>query len=146
MDEKDRKILEALKENSRLSTQKIAKRTEMPITTVYHRMKRMEKLGIIKGYTTVLDYKKIGKPITAYVLITVDYKLLKALKMSQHELAQKIKTYDLVEETSIVTGGTDIIIKIRVRDIDQMSDFVTKQLRNVDGVENTQTLVVLSEV
>ncbi|MCK5282506.1 MAG: Lrp/AsnC ligand binding domain-containing protein [Nanoarchaeota archaeon] len=42
-------------------------------------------------------------------------------------------------------GGTEIIIKIRVKDIDEMDEFITKYLRNIGGVEKTQTMVILHE-
>ena len=84
LDKKDLAILEILKHNSNLSTQNIAKKTNIPITTVHNRIKKLEKEGIIKEYSVVLDNKKIGKPIAAYILITVDYKLLQQLK-TQHQ-------------------------------------------------------------
>ena len=67
MDKKDAKILKVLKENAKLSTQQISKKTLIPITTVHHRIKKMEKEGVINGYTTIVDNKKIGKNIAAYV-------------------------------------------------------------------------------
>lgn len=145
LDEKDRKIIDVLKENSKLSTQQIAKKTSIPITTVHNRIKKLEKEGIIKKYTIVLDNKKIGKPITAYVLVIVDYNTLKKKNISQHQLSAHIKQNPDVEEAAMVTGGTDIILKIRVSDIDSLDDFVTKYLRNVEGVEKTQTMVILHE-
>ncbi len=146
MDEKDKKILNVLKENSKLTTQQISKKLLIPITTVHNRIKKLEKEGIIKKYTLELDNKKIGKNISAYIYITVDYKLLKETKMSQHELAKKLKQHELVEEAAMVTGGTDIIIKIRVNDISELDDFVTKKLRNIDGIDKTQTMVILNEI
>ena len=146
MDEKDEKILNLLKENSKLTTQQIAKKTLIPITTVHNRIKKLEKEGIIKKYTLNLDNKKIGKNVAAYVHITVDYRLLKENKISQHELAKKLKQNEFVEEAAMVTGGTDIIIKVRVKDIDELDDFVTKKLRNIDGIEKTQTMVILNEI
>ena len=146
MDEKDEKILKLLKENSKLTTQQISKKTLIPITTIHNRIKKLEKEGIIKRYTLELDNKKIGKNIAAYIHIVVDYRLLKQIKMSQHELAKKLKQYEFVEEAAMVTGGTDIIIKVRVKDIDELDDFVTKKLRNIDGIEKTQTMIVLNEI
>jgi len=145
MDDKDEKILDVLKENSKLSTQRISKRTSIPITTVHNRMKKLEEDGVIKKYTVVLDHKKIGKPISAYVLINVDYKLLKQIKQTQHELTKKLKLHPAVEEACRITGGTDLIIKTRVKNIDELDDFVTRYLRNVDGVDKTQTMVILNE-
>ncbi len=146
MDAKDQLILEFLKVNSKLSTQQISKKTRIPITTVHNRIKKLRQKGIIKRYTVLLDNKKIGKKLSAYIAITVNYNLLKKLNISQHDLAKKLKKNENVEEVSMVTGETDIIIKIRVSDIEQMDNFVTKYLRNIDGIEKTQTMVILHEV
>ena len=145
LDKKDTAILAALKENAKLSTQQIAKRTRIPITTVHNRIKKLEKEGVIKGYTVVLDNKKVGKPLAAYILVTVDYKQLKELKRSQYELAQQFLKNPAVESSAMITGLADIIIKLRVGSVDELNDFVTVYLRNVEGVEKTQTAIVLSE-
>lgn len=145
LDKNDLSIIEALKENSSLSTQKISRKVNIPITTVHNRIKKLEKEGIIEGYTIKLNNKKIGKPIAAYIMITVDYKLLQQLKISQYELARKLKANTAVEDAAMVTGAGDIIIKVRVKDIDELNEFVTIELRNIKGVEKTQTAVVLNE-
>ncbi len=145
LDKKDEAIISALKENAKLSTQQIARRTRIPITTVHNRIKKLEKEGVIKGYTVILDNKKIGKPLAAYILITVDYKLLKKLKRSQYELAQQLLKHPSVESSAMITGAADIIIKIRCSSVDELNEFVTVYLRNVEGVEKTQTAIVLNE-
>jgi len=146
LDSKDLKILQILKENSNLTTSKISKKTAIPITTVHNRIKKLEKFEVIKNYTIVLDNKKIGRPLGAYILITVDYKILKEKGISQYNVAEKIKKFDFVEDVSMITGQSDIIAKIRVKDIDEASNFVTKELRNIDGIEKTQTLMILTEI
>ena len=146
MDKKDEIILKLLKENGKLTTQQISKKTLMPITTIHNRIKKLLREGIIKRYTIDLDNKKLGKSISAYIHIMVDYRLLKEIKKSQHELARKIKQHEFVEEIAIVAGGTDMIIKVRVKDIEELDDFVTKKLRNIGGIEKTQTMVILNEV
>lgn len=145
MDAKDEKILEILKDNAKLSTQQISKKTLIPITTVHNRIKKMERDGIIKGYTVKLDYSKLGKGLSAYILITVDYKHLKEIKSSQHELLKKMQKHPFVEHGAMITGGNDIIIKIRVKNMGEMDEFVTTHLRNIEGIDRTQTLVVLHE-
>ena len=146
MDKKDEKILELLRENSKLTTQQISKKTLIPITTVHNRIKKLEKERIITKYTIQHDHKKLGKNLGAYIQIVVDYKLLKEIKMFQHDLAKKLKQNEFVEEAAMVTGGTDILIKVRVKDVDELDNFVTKVLRNIDGIEKTQTMVILHEV
>jgi len=143
IDEKDQKVLKALVENSKARTSQLSKELKMPITTIHNRIKKLEKLGIIKNYTVVLDYKKLGKDILSYILVTVMYTLPSGEKISQEQVAKKIKAIG-AEEVSIVTGGTDIIVKVRVKDVDELNDFVIKKLRAIDGVDKTQTLIVLS--
>ena len=142
MDEKDKRILNVLKENSKLSTQQISKRVSIPITTVHHRIKRLEKDGVIERYSVVLNPKKTGKMISSYISIIVDYRYT---KQSQHEMAKNLKSKDVVEDVAIVTGSTDMIIKVRVKDMDELNEFVIKYLRMLDGVERTETLVILHE-
>ena len=115
----------------------------MPITTVHNRIKKLEKEKIIKKYTILPDYKKLGKGILSYILVSVMYMLPNGEKISQENLAKEIKKLG-AEEVSIVTGGTDIIVKVRVKDVDELNEFVIKKLRSVDGVDKTQTLIVLN--
>lgn len=146
MDEKDEKILNLLKENSKLTTHQISKKLLIPVTTVHNRIKKMEKEGIIKRYTLEIDNKKVGKVIAAYINIIVDYRLLKQVKITQHELTRKIRQDEAVEEAAMVAGGTDILIKVRVKSMEELDNFVTKHLRNFDGIEKTQTMIVLNEI
>lgn len=146
MDEKDEKIINILKENAKLSTQEISKKTLIPITTVHNRIKKLEKEGVIKGYTLKLDYAKIGKALTAYTLVSVDYNTLKKAKTTQDQLTKKLSTYEEVEEIAMVTGSVDIILKLRVKDIRAMDKFITGVLREKKGVGATQTLMVLHEL
>jgi DNA-binding Lrp family transcriptional regulator len=144
MDEKDKKILKLLKENAKLTTYQIFKRTGIPPTTVHNRIKKMEKDGVIKNYTVVLDHKKIGKPILAFVAVNVVYTLPGGKKIRQEDVAQKIKSMEGVDEVVIVAGVTDMLVKVRVKDIDELNDFVIRKLRSIDGVDKTETMVALS--
>ena len=146
MDNKDLRIIECLREHGRWSIQKIAKQTRIPITTVYHRMKRLEKEKVIQRYSVQLDYTKIGLPLATYVLITVDYKALKEISLTQYDLTKKLLGEKEVESASMVTGGTDIILKMRVANVDELNKFITVKLRNIGGIERTQTMIVLNEV
>lgn len=146
MDEKDEKIVKILLENAKLSTQGISKKILIPITTVHNRIKKLEKKGIIKGYTVNLDYEKVGKPLSAYILVSVDYNLMKQAKMTQEDLGKKLRTYEAVEEVAMVTGSVDMILKIRAKDMKELDRFVTGTLRELKGVGATQTLMVLHQL
>lgn len=144
LDKKDRQILKELQLNSKLTTQQISKKTLIPITTIHNRIKRLEKDGIIKGYTVMLDHKKLGFDILAFILLTVRHYIAEGKAVTEEGMAKEIAKLPGVEETYIVTGGTDIIAKIRVRSMEDLNKFVVDVLRNLEGVENTQTLITLS--
>ncbi len=146
MDDIDKKIIDVLKDNARWSTQKIAKKTGIPITTVHYRIKKLEGEGIIKKYTVGLDYKKMGVPICAFVLIVVDYNDMKEKNLTQHQLAQKLLLKPQVEAASMVAGRFDIIVKLRVANVDELNQFVTVDMRNMQGVERTETMLVLNDL
>lgn len=142
---KDLLILEILEKNTKTSTKEITEKTGIPQTTVHNRIKRMEKMGIIKGYKAILDKKKLGKAIGAYVLITVSYPQ-DTKKDFQSDIAKKIAEMPEVEELSIITGETDIILKLFVNDTDELNDFVTRKLRTIEGIDKTRTCVILKQL
>lgn len=143
LDKKDFQIIGLLRENSNLTTHKISKKLNIPVTTVHNRIKKLEKTGVIKNYTVNLDHKKLGKPISGFLLVSVNYNLPNGKKIEQEQVAKKIKQIG-AEEVCTVTGGTDILVKVRVGDVEELNEFVVKKLRNIDGVDKTQTMVVLN--
>ena len=145
LDEKDIHVLEELKQNAKRTTSQISKRINLPITTVHNRIKKLEKLGIIKRYTVELDYKKLEKPVAAYVMVTVIYMLPSGIKIKQEDVAKEIKGLAGVESVELLTGATDILVKVRVKDVEELNEFIIKQLRKIEGVDKAQTSVVLSK-
>ena len=146
MVDKDSKILALLKANSRMTTKEMSKELEMPQTTIHNRIKKLTQNGVIKRFTIEIDGKKIGKGLDAYILCTVSYRSTRGEKINQIEVAQTIKDLPEVEEVSIVTGDNDMIVKVAVKDVDALNDFVIFSLRDIEGVERTVTSVVLSEI
>jgi Lrp/AsnC family transcriptional regulator for asnA, asnC and gidA len=138
LDKKDQEILNILKQNAKMTTQQISRKTWTPITTIHNRIKKMEKEGIIKNYTVVLDHKKIGRMIGAYVLISVEYN-------KQYSITDQLRKNPLVEEVNMVTGSSDIIAKVRVATTDELEDFVLKYLQKLGGIIKTQTSLILNE-
>ncbi len=144
LDNNDQKLLRLINENCKKSTQELAKESGLPPTTVHNRIKRLEKLGIIKKYIAEIDWKKAGKPITAFVLVSFEYILPTGGKVQQEDAAKEIRGMPDVEEVSVLTGGADLLVKVRSADLDGLNDFIVRKLRNVQGVDKTQTMIVLS--
>ncbi|MFH1445521.1 MAG: Lrp/AsnC family transcriptional regulator [Nanoarchaeota archaeon] len=146
MDEKDAKILSTLQENSRLSTRQISKKTQLPITTIHNRIKKMNNEGIIKKYTVVPDYKKIGMKILAYVLLSVDYAQINDTKKIREDFEHSMGNKGIVENVSTVTGITDLILRIRTKGIEELDQFVVHELRKHGYVKKTQTMIALTDL
>jgi len=144
LDNKDIKMLEVLKEDGSLTSKDISKIVNMPITTVHHRIKKLKENGIIKRYTIELDYEKLNYPVSAYILIEVDYDQLKKENITQHELIARFKKYDEITQAEIITGEMDIIIKVRTKTIKQLDNFIVRILRNINGIHKTKTILVLN--
>ena len=140
-DSKDLEILRVIQENSHLTAREISERIDLPITTVFAKIKRMERLGIVKAYRAVLDAAKLNMGTTAFILASFAYrKGRKAL--SQRKVAKEIAEFPDVQEVYIISGDWDILMKMRARDVDAVGKFVVDKLRLVDGIEKTLTCLV----
>lgn len=147
LDERDIEILKLIQGNCKLSTKQIASKIGSPITTIYARIKRMEELGVIKGYNTVLDAKSLGKKATAFILASVAYTVPKLDGVtSQRKIAEEISKFPEVQEVHIISGDWDLIIKVRAEDTEAMGHFVVDKLRTVLGIEKTLTCMVFETV
>jgi len=144
LDEKDFRILDVLRNEARDSISEISKKTGIPITTVYNRLQRMEQDGIIKGYSAVLDYEKLGLGVLAYILINISYSKHTGQKIDQESIAKKIRSLENVSEVSIITGESDMIVKVRTKSISQLNNFILKKLRNIEGIDKVVTMIALS--
>ncbi|MDP3966283.1 MAG: Lrp/AsnC family transcriptional regulator [archaeon] len=142
LDEKDKRVILILKEDSSLTVSQISKKSKIPITTVHNRIKRLKENGIIKNYTINLDHEKIGKPIKSYILVTVNQNK----SHPQEEIAEKISKIEDVISTDIVTGQTDILSVVKTDSIKNLNEIITHKIRNIEGVDKTQTIIVLNEM
>jgi DNA-binding Lrp family transcriptional regulator len=142
IDKKDLKILSLLQENCRMTAREIAQKVDSPVTTVFSRIKRMEVLGIIKGFNAILDASKLDKGTTAFVLASVSYRPKEGTIQSQRKIAQEIAKFPEVQEVHIITGDWDMLIKVKEKDVGTIGEFVIDKLRRVEGIEKTLTCMV----
>jgi len=143
LSEKDLAILALLQRNCKFSARQIAKEIGSPITTVFAKIKRMEKAGIIKEYKALLDSHKLNNGTTAFILASVSYRVKNdETLVSQREIAEKIAKFPEVQEVHIITGNWDILIKLRAKNVNTVGKFVIDKLRLVKGIEKTLTCMV----
>ncbi|NWF87707.1 Lrp/AsnC family transcriptional regulator [Candidatus Bathyarchaeota archaeon] len=138
LDETDVKILKALTLDSRLSSRQIAKQCGISIGTVLSRIKKMEKEGIIRGYSALLDHEKLGYELTVVSEITVSKGRLLEVENEIARLPNVCCVYD-------VTGLVDAMIIAKFKSRDELGKF-TKRLLSLPYVERTNTHVVLTTV
>ena len=138
LDEIDFKILRELLSNARLSCRQIAKRVGVTTGTVLSRMRRMEREGIIRGYSAILDHEKLGYELTVVTEVVVS-------KGRLIEMEREIAQHPSVCSVYDVTGQTDAIIIAKFKNRRELSNF-TKTLLALPYVERTNTHVVLNTV
>jgi len=147
LSEKDIKLLEILQKNCRAALKDIARELDSPITTIYEKIKRFEKQGIIKKYTAVLDDKRLDKGLTVFVFVTIKYHFADEEKpLSQREIAKKISQIPNVQEVHIITGDWDLLLKVKGKDMGEISSFVIDRLRAIKGIDRTFTSSCLDVV
>ncbi len=136
LDEKDERILEELRKSGRDSTADISRRTGIPRVTVHERIRRMQEKGVIRKFTVLPDYKKLGLNTTAFILLSYD----PHSKLTQRQLAEKIAKMARVYEVHILAGDWDLLLKVRGKSIEEIGSIVIDRLREFDGVQKTVTI------
>jgi DNA-binding Lrp family transcriptional regulator len=142
IDEKDQKIIEELKKNSRNTTKKIASTINIPRVTVHDRIQKMQKNGIIKNFSVNIDYKKIGFPTEVFIFISFQANT----DISQRELAKRISKIDGVAEVHIISGEYDLLLKVRGETLEQIGKLVVDKLRAIQGVGRTLTFACFETI
>ena len=141
LNEKDIKLLNILQDNCKKGLKDIAREINSPLTTVYEKIKRFEKEGIIKKYTAVLNNTLLDQSMTVFVFANIKYHFSDEKKpLSQREIAKKISQIPNVQDVHIITGDWDLLLKIKGKNMDEISSFVIDRLRTIKGVDKTLTL------
>ncbi|NYZ78681.1 Lrp/AsnC family transcriptional regulator [Candidatus Micrarchaeota archaeon] len=142
LDEKDELIVEELRKDSRMSTVDIARKTGLPRVTVHERIRKLKEKGVIKRFTVVLDNSKVGRPTTAFVLVSYD----PHQEVTQRKLAEKLAKLDGVYEVHILAGEWDLLLKVRADSVEGVGKLVVDKLREIGGIGKTVTLTCFSSV
>lgn len=138
MDELDKKILQAYLSDSRVSYRELAHKLSVSTTTVQSRTSKLEKAGIIRGYSALFDHEKVGYQLTAITEISVAKGKLLELEREVAKLPQVLAVYD-------VTGLTDAMVIAKFKSREELSKF-TKTLLAMAFIERTNTHIVLTTV
>lgn len=135
----DVQILNCLLSNSRATTTSIADRVGISNVAIKQRMSKMEKAGIIKGYTTILNYTALGYRTVAYLGI-----FLEKAKDYHGVIAQLEKVPQIVE-AHFTTGNYSIFAKVVAKDNEDLMEVLSTSVHSIDGIARTETFISLQE-
>jgi DNA-binding Lrp family transcriptional regulator len=116
----------------------MSKEIDVPDATISNRLKKLEN-DVIKRYTVILDWQKIGLDITTIIIIQTESEKHQSVK-------EELSKLEEVSEVYSVSGEYDILIKVWVRNIEELNKLMNTKIRSVDGVEDLTEMIVMERV
>ena len=142
MDRIDHNILKELKVNARLTNKQLAKRVSLTPSPCLRRVKNLEKSGIIKGYTTVVDLASLGYTIT----VMINVRLEKHSQEIVSAFESGIKALDEVVACYLVSGSNDYLLQVVTKDLTTYQSFVRNQLQKIPGIGFLESNFIFDEI
>lgn len=142
MEKIEKDVLEVLKSDSRLSPDKIAKAVGSDEKTVAAAIARMEKSGVILGYTTLVDDAAVNPD---FVEALIEVKVNPVYGRGFDALAEDIYRFDEVKSLYLMSGGYDLAVFIEGKNLREVAAFVSEKLSVMDKVLSTATHFILKK-
>ena len=120
---------------------RIAKLLKQPSTTIHYNIKKLEKEGAIKAYKAVFDYKKIGQGHCTYILVNLE----KEKYGDPEGVAKEMAKDSRVESVDICTGGYELLLKLRTKDIDEYYAYIKEAIKRF-GITKTISMTSLKQL
>lgn len=136
--DKDKRIVNILVGNSRLSLREIAKKADISVATAMNHLRKLEKDGIVRKYSAKIDYESIGYEILVMIEIRVS-------KGRLFEVEKKIANHANVFAVYDITGPFDSLVLARFYTRRQLDNFI-KKLQSYEFVERTETKLILNTI
>lgn len=142
IDKIDVDILRELQVNSRITNTEIGRRIDLSQPAVHSRVSRLESLGVIRAYTTLLDQMALGYELTCIIMVTMQvhsYEIFQDFQERINRIPEVLECYHL-------TGQYDYIMKVIVRDRHQLETLVLRDFSQIQGIQHIQTHIVMRHV
>ncbi|SFN04652.1 DNA-binding transcriptional regulator, Lrp family [Chryseobacterium oleae] len=141
-DEKDLSILRLLQKDAKMSVRDISARINLSPTPTHERIKRMEKLGIIKEYTAVVDRKKVNKGMMVICMIALNVHN----KKTAGKFIEEVGKLKEVVEFYNISGDFDFMLKILAPNMDDFHEFFVNKLSEIEGIGQTKSIFVMNSI
>ena len=142
LDRIDKKILQELQLNGRISNVELSKRVGLSPTPCLDRVKRLESQGVIAGYKAILDAEAVGASLLVFVEITLE----KTAQDVFSEFSKSVKEFTEILECHLVSGAFDYLLKTRVKNMAAYRKLLGDTLLKLPYVSASRTYVVMEEV
>ena len=137
MDEKDKLILSLLQKDGRMTASEMAEKVDLSVPAVTERIRKLTEGGVLKEFRAVLDAKKVGYDVTAYILLDM------SSSNSYGDMVQYAQDNDEVLECHSITGEGSHILKVRTHDTSSLESLL-RDIQSWPGVIRTHTMIVMS--
>ncbi len=138
IEELDRKILTVLNRDARMSFRRIAKELRISPTTLYNKVKKLEKSGVLKGYIPLINKESVGYDLMAIISLRVRQE-------KDIEVQKVIAKFPQVGAVYEVTGNWDLILVCYFKGRDDLTNFLKRELP-LSNIERAMTHLVLNVV
>ena len=138
LDETDLSIVDALRADGRLSVRALAEQTHISRANAYARLERLQRDGVITGFTVTVDPDRMGLATSAFVSVSIE-------QDSWRRVAQGLSEIPGVQRVALVGAEFDILVQVRAHDNHELRDVVLGQIQAVAGVRATRTWLIFDE-
>ncbi|MCW8131199.1 MAG: Lrp/AsnC family transcriptional regulator [Planctomycetota bacterium] len=142
LDEIDLVILHALQKDGRISNVDLSERAGLSPSTTLERVRRLERSGVVRGYTARIDPRALGHDVVVFVQVTMrDHD-----QVSLQRFEDAIASHPDVLECHHVAGDYDFLLKVLARNVDELRKMLVERLSVLPGVGRIHTMLTLATV
>jgi Lrp/AsnC family leucine-responsive transcriptional regulator len=145
LDRTDRRILEALQQDGRLTNQELAERVSLSPSPCLRRVRRLEEEGVIRQYVALVDADKVGLGLLAYVSVRLQ-KHVGGSHLPIDEFARDVQRWPEVVACYAMTGDMDYLMRIQVEDLAHFSRFAMDTLMKHPAVIDIRSSFTLKKI
>ena len=142
LDTVDLRILAELQQDGSLTNVELARRVHLSPSPCLMRVKALETSGVIERYVALANPKALGLGVNVFISIS----LKEQTKDSLAEFERRIAEHEQVMECYLMTGDSDYLIRVAVRDIGELERFILEQLTPIPGIEKIRSSFALKQV
>jgi Lrp/AsnC family transcriptional regulator, leucine-responsive regulatory protein len=142
LDRLDVAILEQLQANARISNVELARNVNLTASPCLSRVRALEETGVIKGHVTLLDTERLGLRLNVFIQVRLEKQREDALNRFERAMALRPE----VMECYLMTGDSDYLLRVLVRDIRDLEHFILSSLSKIPGISNIRSSIALKQV